>query len=202
MTTLLKYENAKLKSQLIWSIPASMEVCGMECSGCYAIKAQKQYPSVSVSRESRYRISRKSFFPEAITAELYRYDEWLAAKEVKERTVRIHEAGEFYSEAYIKKWINIAKDNPKWTFYGFTKRMKEFKSLPKLAKLKNVHIIDSLFTGVVNYNKTGVIANKETGNPLFICPSTTSKVECHPDICKYCYSDNGASVHGVAFKQH
>jgi hypothetical protein len=35
--------------------------------------------------------------------------------------VRIHESGDFYSVAYFKKWIEIAKKLPGKTFYAYTK---------------------------------------------------------------------------------
>jgi len=35
--------------------------------------------------------------------------------------VRLHVAGDFYSEAYFKAWLNVAINNPAITFYGYTK---------------------------------------------------------------------------------
>jgi hypothetical protein len=42
-------------------------------------------------------------------------------KRKKKSVIRIHESGDFYSVAYFKKWIEIAKKLPGKTFYAYTK---------------------------------------------------------------------------------
>ena len=170
--------------------------------GCFAIKAERMYPNVLPSRTIKYKVSLTEHFVGAISAELLRYDLWLKTKNIPHRVVRIHEAGEMYSNEYVDKWIEIAKLNPKWTFYTFTKRFADFRvKLEELNSLPNVFITDSLFTGSVNYNKTGVVLNKEHKH-LFICPATTDKVKCSPEICNYCYKEEGSAKYGVAFRKH
>ena len=34
--------------------------------------------------------------------------------------LRVHDSGDYYSTAYLKKWIKIAKDNPDVRFYSYT----------------------------------------------------------------------------------
>ena len=53
MEKLLKYENMKLKNQMIFTLPATKDVCGRECPGCYAIKAQKRFPKTVLPYRQR-----------------------------------------------------------------------------------------------------------------------------------------------------
>jgi len=197
--SLLKYENAKLKEQLIFSIPVSMEICGRECKGCYALKPQKRFPKVLEARNRTYEITKGVHFLKIMNEELRQWDKWLTKNRpyVKQRVIRIHEAGEFYSKDYIKKWRKIAEANPDWIFYSFTKRLKDFpKVFKKFRALANVMITDSLLDGKINFGK------RDEGGLTFKCPSTFSNVKCSPEICTWCYQTEGACKNGVYFKQH
>lgn len=41
--------------------------------------------------------------------------------------VRIHDAGDFYNEEYLRAWIEIAESIPDVTFYAYTKEVSLFK---------------------------------------------------------------------------
>jgi len=41
--------------------------------------------------------------------------------------VRIHDAGDFFSEEYLKLWLGIARQTPDVTFYCYTKEVSLFK---------------------------------------------------------------------------
>lgn len=41
--------------------------------------------------------------------------------------IRIHDAGDFYSEDYLKLWLQIAEQTPQVTFYCYTKEVSLFK---------------------------------------------------------------------------
>jgi hypothetical protein len=195
--SLLKYENAKLKEQLIFSIPVSMEICGRECKGCYALKPQVRFPKVLEARNRTYEVTKGDLFVERMNYELAVWEDKLKKKNVKQRVVRIHEAGEFYSKSYIKKWRHIARDNPDWIFYSFTKRLNDFpKAFKKFRALPNVMITDSLLDGKVNYGK------QDGGGLTFKCPATFSDVKCSPEVCTWCYEAEGACKNGVYFKKH
>lgn len=203
MKPLLKYENFKLKKQLVFDITSNMEVCGMECKGCYAIKAQKIFKNTKLYRDRQLKASKSYAFPDLICSELKRYEAALQTLGIKERIVRIHSSGEFYSNEYINKWIDIAKHNPNWTFYAFTKRIEEFPlTMPKLMKLPNMFITNSLYEDKINYSKSGDGYRKD-GTKIFTCPATVSKdVKCSPDECTWCYQKDGSCENGVWFKQH
>lgn len=185
---LLKYENGKLKKQLIFSIPAGKEVCGMECKHCYAIKFQRLYPSVLPYRKRMYDAANKSDFVDTIIEEIKACKKPLVA-------CRIHESGEYYSQEYVDKWTAIALALPNINFYSFTKRLNDF-DFTKFKALPNVAVINSLHTGKLNYDKL-----TNLGSSIPICPATTSHAVCGVD-CTYCMYKGQADVTGINFVKH
>ena len=71
---LLKYENAKLSHQLIFNLPATPQICGRVCPGCYAAKAQVRFKAVLLSRERNYLASQLPSFPSRVIAEILDLD--------------------------------------------------------------------------------------------------------------------------------
>lgn len=59
--------------------------------------------------------------------------------------IRIHDAGDFFSEEYAKAWIGIALNNPQSTFYAYTKEVALFKNV--LAPLPDNFIVIFSFGG-------------------------------------------------------
>jgi len=43
--------------------------------------------------------------------------------------IRIHDAGDFFSEEYLELWLRIARNTPEVTFYCYTKEVAMFKRL-------------------------------------------------------------------------
>ena len=41
--------------------------------------------------------------------------------------VRIHDAGDFFSESYLSLWLEVAKETPDVLFYAYTKEVEMFK---------------------------------------------------------------------------
>ena len=185
---LLKYENAKLKHQLIFSMPAGKALCGRECKGCYAIKFQKLYPNVLPYRQRRYEASLQSDFTSRIIAEILTCKRPITA-------IRVHESSEFYSQAYIDKWLTIATALPQFTFYAFTKRLADF-DFSKLAALPNFVLINSLQHGGLNY---APLANLRSN--VFTCPATTGHTVTCGITCKYCQTKK-AQYNSVQFVIH
>jgi len=185
---LLKYENAKLKKQLIFSLPASQEICGQSCPRCYAMKFQRLYPTVLPYRIRMHAASLTSDFVTKVVHEIRSFKKPLEA-------VRIHESGEFYSQEYIDKWSSVASALPMIKFYAFTKRLANFDFTP-LTALPNVTIIDSLQNNRLNYGKLADLPT--TG---VICPATTAaKARCGID-CMYCWQKQAEQT-GVQFIIH
>ena len=187
---LLKFENGKLKNQLIFSLPANEQVCSRVCKSCYAAKFQRIYPNVLPYRERRLAASQQSDFVQRIVFEIKSHKKPLTA-------VRLHESGEFYSQSYIDSWTSIAKQLPDVKFYTFTKRLTDF-DFSRIMQLPNVIIIDSLKHGKINYGKQSYIDSHPVAK---LCPATINKsAKCEID-CSYCWSKE-AQTHGVKFLQH
>ena len=82
--------------------------------------------------EEKYKISKTNDFIPLMNEEI---------KKKKATHIRIHDSGDFYSIAYLNKWVQIAKDNTSVIFYAYTKSIKFFIDGLKLPK--NLKIIFS-----------------------------------------------------------
>lgn len=194
---LLKYENKKLKNQLIFTLPATQEVCGRQCPGCFAIKAQVTYKNTLPYRERMLSRSKHPDFIADISYEIKAFSKNLDA-------VRVHESGEFYSQEYINKWVTIAQQNPTVNFYTFTKRFSDF-DFTALRSQPNFTVIDSLHHGSLNYDKPlellkSAISGKFSPMP-FLCPATTGESSICDAACGYCWSKRAEQT-GLIFIKH
>jgi len=78
---------------------------------CYAKKGAYIWSNVKPAFENRYELSKTDDFVDAMNNEI---------RKKKPDYVRVHDSGDYYSTAYLKKWIKIAKDNPNVRFYSYT----------------------------------------------------------------------------------
>jgi hypothetical protein len=139
MKSLLTQGNDKLGASLIWafSIPAVSTCPGKSklCEKlCYATKRRFKMPQVQTAYARNLHATKEEWFTQDITSEIR-----LNGISV----VRIHVSGDFYSSAYVNKWIAIAKRSPKTTFFTFTRSWHDPKLLARiraLAALPNVHM--------------------------------------------------------------
>jgi len=91
---------------------------------CYAQKGNyKRFPKIGQLMEERYQLTKKTIFIALMNIEI---------KKKKADAIRIHDSGDFYSNEYLNKWVQIAKDNPGVKFYAYTKSIPLFigKKLP------------------------------------------------------------------------
>ena len=98
---------------------------------CYAQKGNyTRFPIVQELMERKYNLTKQENFVELMTNEI---------KNKKANYIRIHDSGDFYSVAYLKKWVQIAKDNKSVIFYAYTKSIKFFIdyqiNIPKNLKI-------------------------------------------------------------------
>ncbi len=187
--------NHKLGGKIAsWSLPVSKVVCGRVCDGCYAEKAQRIYPAVLPSRDRKFDMSAKDSFVGLMVK---------AIETLDPNYIRIHDAGEFYSQKYVDKWESIVKKSPKYTFYAYTKRLKDF-DFTRMKTLPNVVIIDSLHGGKINY---GEKEKRSVG--MFLCPDHKGSAEriIQPrdpicgTVCTYCMTKDAEKT-GVFFVKH
>ena len=78
---------------------------------CYAKKGAYIWSNVKPAFEKRYQLSKTDKFVEAMNAEI---------RKKKPDYVRVHDSGDYYSRAYLKKWIEVAIHNPNVRFYSYT----------------------------------------------------------------------------------
>ena len=89
-------------------------ICAMadECvDWCYAKKGAYTWSNVQPVFEKRYQLSKTDDFIDAMNNEI---------KRKKPDYVRVHDSGDYYSKAYLQKWIQIAIHNPDVKFYSYT----------------------------------------------------------------------------------
>ena len=104
-------------------------------TNCYALKGNFKFPSVKQSAHERLRLSRLSNFAEMMIEEIGRRHVAM---------VRLHSSGDFYSRAYVQKWIIIAKRCPKTLFRTTTKRRDLVEVIRQLNALPNFIVRESL----------------------------------------------------------
>jgi len=111
---------------LIWNIPAQItcpfatEHCKEKC---YAKKAERLYPQVLPCRMANLESSKSAEFVDNMKNAIAHY---ISKRTWKDKTVyfRIHESGDFYSQAYYDKWVDIATAFPGVLFLAYTKSLK------------------------------------------------------------------------------
>ncbi|NCN87190.1 hypothetical protein GW932_05130 [archaeon] len=108
---------------------------------CYALRNNYTFGNVQKSLEERYELSKQEDFPEKVI-------EFLHKKKAK--YFRIHSSGDFYSEEYVSKWIEIAKNCPDTKFRSTTHRKDLASKIEELNSLPNVIIRESLETSSPN----------------------------------------------------
>ena len=128
-------QNTKLKktSKLLgkkvfnFGIPAYKSASGkltcpmaLECvKFCYAKKGAYIWSNVKPAFEKRYELTKTDEFIEKMNTEI---------KSKKADFVRIHDSGDYYSKAYLDKWLKIAIHNPNVKFYSYTNMVEMFKN--------------------------------------------------------------------------
>ena len=78
---------------------------------CYAKKGAYIWGNVKPAFEKRYELTKTDDFVAAMNAEIIKK---------KPDYVRVHDSGDYYSKAYLDKWIEIAIHNPNVRFYSYT----------------------------------------------------------------------------------
>ena len=108
---------------------------------CYAKKGAYIWANVKPAFEKRYELTRTDDFVNKMNEEI--------AKK-KPDYVRVHDSGDYYSPAYLRKWLEVAIHNPHVRFYSYTNSVKMLKSVTLPANYdiifsdsgKQKHLID------------------------------------------------------------
>lgn len=104
---------------------------------CYAARAQGQYPGANVQAFKNLDLLKKMKTKEKMANLIIKSMEYhgLANTDI----LRIHEAGDFFSQDYLDAWIEVAKRMPQTLFYAYTVSLPYYMarkdSLPKNFKI-------------------------------------------------------------------
>jgi hypothetical protein len=133
-----------------WSLPAviaSVCVCASDLCRklCYAAQGFYNYDNVKKALAENHKESLRPDFPVLVQG-------WLRVLFV--RVLRIHASGEFYSAAYVKKWIEIVRKSPNVEFYAYTRSWRRQAILTQLQVLSELPNMTLWFS-----------CDQETGQP-------------------------------------
>lgn len=186
----VSFGNKKLpKSTLIFNLPAVI-TCPLRTKfcevNCYALKAERQYKHVVLQARqwNLDKVQQGQFKRLMIEVIETRYD--------KIKQVRIHESGDFYNQAYLNDWFEVAREFPKLTFYAYTKSFQ----LNFSKKPANFVLIASLddttnFRRIKLYNE-----QKECFDNAFIVVDRHAEADCIGDCskCSRCWTQKGQTI--------
>lgn len=83
---------------------------------CYARQGRYMMPNVAKARESNLKVVRGDLqqFRERAIEDLH---------QIKNKVIRVHDSGDFFSQAYVDAWFDIARTFPEKKFYAYTKSL-------------------------------------------------------------------------------
>jgi hypothetical protein len=182
-----------------WSLPAIQTCPGATnycLLNCYAIKAERVWKNPRLSRLRNLEATRDKNFVQVMIHDI---------SDLKDKYFRIHESGDFYSQEYLNKWIEICKyfvDKKKFLIY--TQRYNlDWSKIPENVirywtvwpDSRNVPI-DGLKAYVVD-DGSGKLPNYKYNHKAKFCiKGKGCKLMC--DNCMYCFEGRG----DVIFKLH
>lgn len=172
---------------------------------CYATSGFFQFPKIKQVHETAWANTRHPDFVALVNDEIRR------RRSIK--AVRIHAAGDFYSDEYIRRWHSIASSNPSTKFWAYTRswRIPALRSdLERFASLSNVELFASIDTETKANNEqppgwlrqADVVDNwVNTPTDTVECPNQKNdSITCAK--CTYCFKPAGNRKTHVVFKVH
>jgi len=153
------------------------------CKECYAMKAEKQYPSV---REFRKR--QGEYWRETASSRIKADIRQALKKHKKVTRVRINESGDLYNVLDLNLLVRIAHENMDVTFYMYTHRAD-------VVKLNKLTIPSNLVISISNQKLEGFnefrAVDKQTYKEL---PSNALKCKGDCRDCKLCKINHNKTV--------
>lgn len=162
---------------------ASCKNCSQCKKDCYALSPYRRWTNVRNAWDRNFEAAKDGSFVDLINGQLKRSH--------KCQAVRIHVAGDFFSNDYIKNWNEIVTSNPTIQFYSYSKVFKIFnQELVALGNQPNCNIINSITAdGGVNFgNYTRVSELKKQG--YSVCPVSKNNNLICGKHCKICLTEN------------
>lgn len=142
--------------------------------------------SVRKATLARYRASKRKDFVEKVLAELKRF---------QPDFFRWHSGGDYYSEEYVEKVIEIVRNTPDTLFRSTTRRRDLLKPLLKLAELPNMILRESLDTDFPQPTMgipVAAINSLPIAVGMFECPNDCEACGhyCWQDACDMCFHEH------------
>jgi hypothetical protein len=167
-------QNSELRPDGIfnWSLPAfgvrltngtTMNVCpnaGACASFCYARNGTYNFSNV----KGRH-IANLEYILEEPQAWFNQMLTEVQKPKMIGKFIRIHDAGDFFSEEYLRLWLQIAIQTPQVTFYCYTKEVSMFKRVVEPNCPSNFRYLYSMG------GKEDHLINKETDRHAEVFPS-------------------------------
>ena len=82
-----------------------------------------------LTRNSKLKKTSKEFGKRVFNFGIPAFSDPETGKRKRVDYLRVHDSGDYYSRAYIAKWIEIARRNPNVKFYSYTKSIPLFKEI-------------------------------------------------------------------------
>lgn len=91
---------------------------------CYARHGTYTWPVVRARHQANLRFVLDDLpgWQQAMTAEL-------GAARFRGAWVRIHDSGDFFSDAYLGAWLDVIRARPSTNFYAYTKEVRRFRAM-------------------------------------------------------------------------
>ncbi len=153
---------------------------------CYARRNNFKMASVQKATLVRYRASKRKDFVEKILVELKRF---------RPQFFRWHSGGDFYSEEYVGKVIEIVKNTPDTLFRTTTRRRDLAEDLLQLAALPNMIVRESLDTDFPKPTMglpVAAISSLPIAHGMFKCLNDCEVCghHCWQDACDMCFDEH------------
>ena len=170
--------------------------CPMHCKGCYCDNGNYNFDSVKSFNIMKLLIAQQhlDFMVRAIKAQI-------AADHITQ--VRIHASGDFFSNAYVDAWKDIANSCPTVIFWTYTKNPAALKAF---AEVQNVSIVPSITPHGLNFGTCAeLLEHREKlikeGKKVHICACGT-EYEKHCSDCSTGCKAIGTKCDYVLFIKH
>ena len=114
-----------LSLPVLKTCPGKTEFCSRLC---YGQNGRFTRPSLREKHESNLRTSKQADFVESITREILK---------TEARVFRLHVVGDFYSVAYVERWLEIVDKLPDVKFFGSTRSWRVSGLLDAVKRLRD-----------------------------------------------------------------
>lgn len=168
---------------------------------CYATKGFFRMTNVQKSLAANFETAESTEFIQEVTNSIRKH---------KLRTIRIHPAGDLYSNEYIDKWIAIVKAHPDVKFWVYTRSWRIpslVNKVRELAQLPNIQVFASTDDSTKEepptwLRKAAVAKDWATFDSGYVkCPNQKNKdITC--EKCTYCFKSSNGNKTNVVFKEH